>query len=81
MPQIESWSRLPSGVRDHLVERMHDRKIGLEDLNQLRIWIDSKPVVPEGPWYRDFGSFKLCGEGRYPKTFLLSGQVARGVQV
>jgi hypothetical protein len=81
MPQIESWSRLPAGVRDHLVQRMHDRKIGLEDLNQLRLWIESRPVVPEGPWYRDFGSFKLCGEGRYPKTFLLPGQVARGVPV
>ena len=27
----------------------------------------------EGAWYKDFGSFKLCGEGRYPKTFLLAG--------
>jgi hypothetical protein len=26
----------------------------------------------------DFGSFKLCGDGQYPKTFLLAGQVARG---
>ena len=36
MPQIETWSRLPAAVRAHLVERMHDRKISLEDLNQLR---------------------------------------------
>jgi hypothetical protein len=32
MPQIETWSRLPAAVRAHLVERMHDRKISLEDL-------------------------------------------------
>lgn len=57
---------------------MRDRSIGLSDLNQLRIWIESKPVVPEGLWYKDFGSFKLCGEGRYPKTFLLVGQSAKG---
>jgi hypothetical protein len=37
MPQIEKWFRLPSAVRDHLVERMHDRNIGLEGLNQLRV--------------------------------------------
>jgi len=37
MPQIETWSRLPTAIRDHLVERMHDRNIGLEDLNQLRV--------------------------------------------
>ena len=35
MPQIESWSRLPAAIRDHLVQRMHDRKISLEDLNRL----------------------------------------------
>ena len=78
MPQIESWPRLPGALRDHLVERMHDRKLSLEDLNRLRLWIDSKPSVPEGPWFKDFGSFKLCGQGRLPKTFLLPGQVARG---
>lgn len=78
MPQIATWSRLPTAVRDHLVERMHDRNIGLEDLNQLRVWMESKPEVPEGPWYKDFGSFKLCGEGKCPKTFLLPGQAAVG---
>jgi hypothetical protein len=78
VPQITSWSLLPLAIRDHLAERMRDRKISPSDLNQLRIWIESKPDVPEGPWYKDFGSFKLCGEGSYPKTFLLAGQSATG---
>jgi hypothetical protein len=78
MPQIETWSRLPRALRDHLVERMHDRNISLDHLNQLRLWMAGKPEVPEGPWYKDFVSFKRCGEGRYPKTFLLAGQVAVG---
>jgi hypothetical protein len=78
VPQIETWSQLPAAVRDHLVERMRHRKITLQDLNQLRIWIESKPDVAEGAWYKDFGSFKLCGAGRYPKTFLLAGQAAMG---
>jgi hypothetical protein len=26
--RIETWSRLPAAVRDHLVKRMHDRNIG-----------------------------------------------------
>ena len=81
MPQIERWSQLPPGIRNHLVERMHDRKIGLKDLNQLPVWLEAHPNAPEGPWYKDFGSFKLCGEGKYPKTFLLSGQVARGQEL
>src|SRR5689334_9386894 len=70
MPKIARWSEFPNAVQDHLIQRMHDRKIGLDDLNRLRIWLESQPEVPEGSWYKDFGSFKLCGEGRYPKTFL-----------
>ena len=76
--EIETWSRLPIAVRDHLVERMHDRNISLDDLNQLRAWLETRPNVPEGRWFKDFGSFKLCGEGKYPKTFLLAGQAATG---
>ena len=76
--KIETWSGLPAAIRAHLVEPMHDRQIGLQDLNQLRLWMESKPNVPEGLWYKNFGSFKLCGEGKYPKTFLLPGQAAAG---
>jgi hypothetical protein len=78
MPKIATWSEMPAAVREHLAERMRDRKIGLDDLNRLRLWLESRPDVPEEPWYKDFGSFKLCGEGRYPKTFLLAGQTATG---
>jgi hypothetical protein len=78
MPQIETWSRLPAALRDHLVQRMRDRNISVNDLNQLRLWMETKPEVPAGPWYKDFGSFKLCGAGTYPRTFLLAGQPAIG---
>ena len=72
MPQIENWSRLPPAIRDHLIDRMCDRKIGVDDLNLLRLWIESKPDVPEGLWYQDVTSVKLCGEGKYPKALKLS---------
>jgi hypothetical protein len=78
MPKIERWENLPEGVRQHLIDRMRDREIGVADLQQLRRWIETRPEVPEGDWYKDFGSFKICGRGSYPKTFLLSGQVAKG---
>ena len=78
MPQIETWSRIPGALRDHLIERMRGRRINVEDLNRLRLWMETKPDVPEGPWFKDFGSFKLCGEGSLPKTFLLAGQPAVG---
>lgn len=81
MPQIESWANLPDGVRQHLIDRMHQRAISVADLNRLRRWIESKPEVPEGDWYKDFGAFKICGQGALPKTFLLRGHAAKGKAV
>jgi hypothetical protein len=78
MPKIANWSQMPVGVRNHLIERISDRKISVDDLNRLRLWLEESPEVPEGDWYKDFGSFKLCGEGKYPNTFLLAGQAATG---
>jgi len=81
MPRLEQWANFPKKLRQHLIQRMADRSITIEDLNQLRLWVDSNPEVPEGEWYKDFGSFKVCGEGPYAKTFLLPGQTARGVRL
>ena len=77
MPKIQ-WAGLPPALRDHLFERLRERKIAAEDLFRLKEWRESEPNAPDGPWYKDFGTFKICGEGRYPKTFLLRGQPARG---
>ena len=77
MPKIQ-WTDLPTALRDHLFDRLRDRKITVEDLYQLKVWRESEPTAPEGPWVKDFGSFKICGDGKYPKTFLLRGQAAKG---
>ena len=77
MPRIQ-WTGLPSALRDHLFERLREGKITAEDLYQLKAWRESGPDAPDGPWYKDFGSFKICGVGKYPKTFLLRGQAAKG---
>jgi hypothetical protein len=78
MPKIETWGNVPAGVREHLIERMRDRAISISGLNRLRLWIDLQPEVSEGDWFKDFGSFKICGRGSLPKTFLLRGQAAKG---
>ena len=76
MPRIETWGNLPPAVRQHLIDRMRERAISVADLK-----IDSNPEVPEGDWYKDFGSFKICGNGSLPKTFLRRGQAAKGKAV
>jgi len=77
MPKIQ-WTNLPPALRQHLLDRVADRGIRVEDLYQLKLWRESEPEAPDGRWYKDFGSFKICGEGKFPKTFLLAGQAARG---
>jgi len=50
----------------------------MDDLFKLAEWKAQDPDVSQGRWYKDFGTLKLCGTGKFPSTFLLSGQVARG---
>ena len=73
MPKIR-WTDLPPSLRQH----PFDRQITADDLYKLKLWRESEPEAPDGPWYKDFESFKICGEGEFPKTFLLKGQPAKG---
>lgn len=77
MPRIR-WTDLPPALRQHLFDRVRERRISAEDLYALKLWRESDPDAPDGLRYKDFGSFKICGEGKYPKTFLLRGQSAKG---
>ena len=77
MPKIQ-WTDLPAPLREHLFDRLRDRKITVDDLYQLKLWRESEPDAPDGLWFKDFGTFKICGEGAFPKTFLLAGQAAKG---
>jgi hypothetical protein len=80
MPKIQ-WTELPEALRKHLFLRARERAIADDDLLKLKAWRESGPEAPDGPWFKDFGSFKICGEGRYPRTFLLRGQAARGQRI
>lgn len=77
MPKLQ-WERLPRAKWAHLRDRAKERKVSEADLFELAEWKSSDPDVPDGDWYKDFGTFKLCGTGRCPSTFLLPGQVAKG---
>jgi hypothetical protein len=61
-------------LQQHLLQLVDERQIPLADRQRLQAWVKSKPEAPEGDWYKDFGSYKLCGSGEYPKTFLLNGR-------
>jgi hypothetical protein len=56
MPKIR-WTDLPPSLRQHLFDRVADRRITAADLYKLKLWRESGPDAPDGPWYKDFGSF------------------------
>ena len=69
MPKIR-FSDLPAGLWQHLLVRVEERRFSLADLRRLQEWVKSEPLAPDGDWYKDFASFKLCGSSENPKTFL-----------
>lgn len=81
MPHLAPWGRFPAALQHHLLQRMRERSVSLDDLYSLQLWVESGPEVPSGDWFKDFGSFKLCGRGEYPRTFLVSGQAAKGQEL
>jgi hypothetical protein len=80
LPKIR-FSDLPRGLWQHLLERVQEREISLADLGRLQEWVKSDPYAPDGDWYRDFGSLKLCGPGEYPRTVLTKGMLPFGKEI
>jgi hypothetical protein len=72
---------VPPLLLQHLLERVHERRIDAKQLELLAAWLDSEPAVPEGPWYKRFSGMTVCGEGEPIKTFLLPGQAPKGQRV
>jgi len=79
LPKIR-FSDLPRGFWQHLV-RVENRRIPLSDLRRLETLVKSEPLAPDGDWYKDFGSFKLYGRGKYPKTVLIKGMKPFGIEI
>jgi len=69
---------VPPALFQHLLERIHSRKIAASQLEQLAKWLEREPDVPVGPWYKRFSGMTVCGEGELVKTFLLPGQAPKG---
>jgi hypothetical protein len=62
LPKIR-FDNLPRPLWEHIL-RVAERAITLEDLQMLRSWVVTEPWIPDGDWYKDFGSFIICGTSR-----------------
>jgi hypothetical protein len=80
LPKIR-FSNLPRTVWEHILARVEERRISLQDLGRLQDWVNRGPCAPEGDWYKDFGSFIICGSGELPKTVLTEGMAPFGARI
>jgi len=74
-------SHLPRALFEHLLDRIKSRNISADQLGLLAEWLDAKPEVPDGKWYKKFAGMTVCGEGELLKTFLQPGQIATGKEL
>jgi hypothetical protein len=80
LPKIR-FSDLPRPLWEHLLARVAERQISLQDLRRLQDWVNAGPWAPDGAWYKDFGSFMICGSGEFPKTMLTGGMAPFGTRI
>ncbi len=62
-------------------DRLRVREIDEDDMVNLMNWISTNPEVPEGPWRKDFGTFKLVGHGALPSTLPTRDQPCFGTPI
>ena len=80
MPKIRRQN-VPPALLNHLLDRITEREISANQLNQFADWLVTEPEVPEGRWFKRFPGMIVCGEGSLVKTFLRTGQVPAGEEV
>ncbi|MBO0695766.1 MAG: hypothetical protein J2P56_06655 [Verrucomicrobia bacterium] len=80
MPKIRRQN-VPPALLNHLLDRITEREISANQLNQFADWLVTEPEVPESRWFKRFSEMIVCGEGELVKTFLRPGQVPTGEEV
>ena len=80
MPEVRRHA-LPHAVFRHLLDRVEERAIPAEQLGLLADWLDTKPIVPPGQWFKRFPEMTICGEGELVKTVLSKDQSPFGEEV
>jgi hypothetical protein len=72
---------LPRSVWEHILARADERQTSLRELRRSQERVNTAPWAPEGDWYKDFGSFMICGSGEYPKTVLAKDMAPFGTRI
>jgi hypothetical protein len=68
-----NYYKYPPGIKQHLIDRIRDRRFLPGMAEELSRWLQTRPSVPDlsesaAGWYKEFSSFTICGEGEFVKT-------------
>ena len=80
MPRVRRRD-LPLALLNHLLDRISERAISPDQLEEFADWLDTDPEVPDGRWFKRLPEMIVCGEGELVKTFLIEGQVPTGTEI
>ena len=72
---------VPPALLRHLLDRIEQRSIGVQQLALLVAWLDREPEVPAGKRFKRFSGMTVCGEGELVKTFLTPEQAPVGERI
>ena len=71
----------PARAVGHLLKRVKDRYVSVDQLGLLADWLADEPQVPDKRWFKRFPGMIVCGEGESIETFLKPGQAATGKEL
>ena len=68
-----NYHKYPPAIKEHLIDRIRDRRFLLGMATELSSWLQTRPSAPDleessAGWHRKFSSFTVCGEGEFVKT-------------
>src|SRR6059058_2045243 len=53
MPRVQRRD-LPLALLNHLLDRISERAISADQLEEFADWLDTEPEVPDGRWFKRF---------------------------
>jgi hypothetical protein len=67
-----NYRKYPAGIKQHLVERIRDRRFLPGMAEELASWLQTRPSAPDmreppAGWHKKFSPFTVCGEGEFVK--------------
>ena len=59
MPKVRRQN-VPPALLNHLLDRITERQISANQLEQFADWLFAEPEVPEGRWFKRFPEIIVC---------------------